>query len=100
MSSRRKLGWVLLWAVSAALSVAWLIEASTVGRGFISTYLAPFAIVGNLVTILLSWKRPVPPARPARPTMTSARTNIALVRGINVGNAMRVACHEGRRPDP
>jgi hypothetical protein len=50
--SQRSVGF-LCWAVSAVLSVAWLVEAFMVGRGFISTYLAPFAIVGNLAGMLL-----------------------------------------------
>ena len=54
--SRRGLGF-LVWALSAMLAVVWLVEAFTVGRGFVSTYLAPFAIVGNLVGMWLR-KRP------------------------------------------
>jgi hypothetical protein len=50
--SQRSVGF-LCWAVSAVLSVAWLVEAFMVGRGFISSYLAPFAIVGNLAGMLL-----------------------------------------------
>ena len=56
----RTLGWTL-WALSMALALAWLVEANTVGRGFISTYLAPFAIVGNLVAMVLLRRRPSPP---------------------------------------
>jgi len=50
--SQRRVGF-LCWALSAVLSVAWLVEAFMVGRGFISSYLAPFAIVGNLAGMLL-----------------------------------------------
>ena len=50
---RRLVGWTI-WALSAALAVAWLIEAHSVGRGFVSTYLAPFAIVGNLFGAFLA----------------------------------------------
>jgi predicted membrane chloride channel (bestrophin family) len=53
--SRRDLGF-LCWAFSAMLTVAWLIEAFTVGRLFISTYLAPFAIVGIVVGVFLMRK--------------------------------------------
>jgi hypothetical protein len=55
--SRRGLGFVV-WALSAMLAVVWLVEAFTVGRGFVSMYLAPFAIVGNLVGMFLMRKRP------------------------------------------
>jgi hypothetical protein len=41
-------------AVSFALAVAWKVEAEVVGRGFISTYLAPLAIVGNLLGAFLT----------------------------------------------
>ena len=50
--SRRRLGY-LVWALSAALSVAWLVEVFTVGRGFISIYLAPIAVIGNLFSVFL-----------------------------------------------
>jgi len=48
-------GWTI-WALAAAVSVAWFVEAFTVGRGFISKYLAPFGIVGNLVGAFMIWK--------------------------------------------
>ena len=54
--NRQSLG-LTVWALSATLTVAWLVEALSEGRGFISTYLAPFAIVGNLVSMPLMWKR-------------------------------------------
>ena len=60
--SRRRLGFTI-WALSAMLAVAWFFEAFTEGRGFISTYLAPFAIVGNLVSMPLIW-RGVPGSSP------------------------------------
>jgi hypothetical protein len=53
--SRRGLGF-LCWALSAMLAVAWFIEAITVGRRFMSTYLAPFAILGNVVGVFLMRK--------------------------------------------
>jgi hypothetical protein len=41
------------------MSVAWFIEAFSHGRGFVSTYLAPVAIVGNLFgAFLLGWRIP------------------------------------------
>src|SRR6266568_6519011 len=49
--SRRSVGFAC-WVLSLVLSIAWLIEALTIGRGFISTYLAPFAIVGNVVGVV------------------------------------------------
>ena len=54
--SRRSLG-LTIWALSAMVTVAWLVEAFTEGRGFMSTYLAPFAIAGNLVSMPLMRKR-------------------------------------------
>jgi hypothetical protein len=42
--------WSLIIPITLTLlSIAWLIEAYTVGRGFISMYLAPGIIVGNLI---------------------------------------------------
>jgi uncharacterized membrane protein len=40
---------MLIFAIAAVITIAWIIESFTVGRGFISTYLAPVAIVGLLV---------------------------------------------------
>ena len=48
---------VMIWAGSALLAVAWLWEAFTRGRGFISTYLAPFAIAGNMFAAYQLWKK-------------------------------------------
>ncbi len=42
---------------SGVLAAAWLVEAFVVGRGFISTYLAPVAIVGIFVSAVLMRKR-------------------------------------------
>ena len=50
--SRKNLGYIV-WVVSFLLVVAWLAESVSRGRGFISTYLAPFAIIGNVVGIFL-----------------------------------------------
>jgi predicted anti-sigma-YlaC factor YlaD len=41
-----------LWALGSLVAVAWLVEAFTVGRGFVSTYLAPLAF-GPLVVAAL-----------------------------------------------
>jgi hypothetical protein len=57
-SSIRRTAGLTIWALSAAIGVAWLVEAFTLGRGFISTHLAPFAIVGNLVGLFLMRKSP------------------------------------------
>jgi hypothetical protein len=51
---RKTVGWTI-WALAAAISVAWFVEAFAVGRGFISRYLAPFGIVGNLVGAFMIW---------------------------------------------
>ena len=34
---------IYLQVIGSIVAVAWLIEAITIGKGFISTYLAPFA---------------------------------------------------------
>ena len=57
-SLRRGRAGLVIWACAAVLSVAWFIEAFTRGRGFVSKYVAPLAIVGNLVGAFLMWKRP------------------------------------------
>jgi len=44
----KTLGWIV-WAVSAAISVAWFWEARTCGVCYLSRHLAPIAIVGNFV---------------------------------------------------
>jgi hypothetical protein len=40
---------MFIYAVTVVITIAWIIESCTVGRGFGSTYLAPVAIIGNLV---------------------------------------------------
>ena len=50
--NRKKIGYVF-WTLSFLLSVAWLIESFTRGRGFVSTYLAPVAILGNILGVFL-----------------------------------------------
>jgi len=52
---RKELGF-LCWALSAIVAIAWFIEALTVGRRFISTYLAPLAIIGTVVGVFLMRK--------------------------------------------
>lgn len=61
-SSTRRTAGLMIWAVSAAIGVAWLVEALTIGMGFISTHLAPIAIVGNLVGLFLMRKGPASPS--------------------------------------
>jgi hypothetical protein len=45
---------MILWALSSLVIVAWIVEASTVGQGFVSTYLAPFALGSLIVSALMS----------------------------------------------
>jgi hypothetical protein len=56
-STKQRTVAMVFFAVSAVLSVAWFIEAFTRGRGFVSKYLAPIAIVGNLLGSFLMWKQ-------------------------------------------
>jgi len=49
---KRQVG-VALWLMSLVLSVAWLTEAMLRDRGFVSTYLAPLAIVGNILAVFV-----------------------------------------------
>jgi hypothetical protein len=49
----RKVFGYSLWIVSLIISIAWLAESITRGRGFISTYLAPVAITGNVAAVFL-----------------------------------------------
>jgi hypothetical protein len=44
---------LVLWAFSAGLTVAWAVEALTYGRGVISKYVAPFAVIGNIVAAFI-----------------------------------------------
>jgi hypothetical protein len=44
---------MLIYAVAVLITIAWIIESFTVGRGFVSTYLAPIAIAGLLVVAFL-----------------------------------------------
>jgi len=49
----RKVFGYSLWIVSLVISIAWLAESITKGRAFISTYLAPIAIAGNIAAAFL-----------------------------------------------
>ena len=42
-----------LQVIGSVMAVAWLIEATTVGRGFISTFLAPFAFGPLIIAAIL-----------------------------------------------
>ena len=57
----RHLGIVTV-VTSALLSVAWYAESVICGRCFISTYLAPVAIVGNVVGAMLLARHDVGPS--------------------------------------
>ena len=50
--NRRRLR-MLIYAVAVLITIAWIIESFTVGRGFVSAYLAPIAIAGLLVVAFL-----------------------------------------------
>ena len=49
---KRQVG-VALWLLSLMLSVAWLTEALLRDRGFVSTYLAPVAVLGNILAVFV-----------------------------------------------
>jgi hypothetical protein len=53
----RKVFGYSLWIVSLIISIAWLAESITRGRAFISTYLAPIAIAGNIAAVFLIGSR-------------------------------------------
>jgi hypothetical protein len=36
---------IALQIIGSIVAIAWVVEAQTIGRGFISTYLAPFAFI-------------------------------------------------------
>ena len=54
---KRQVG-IVLWLMSLVLSVAWLTEAVLRDRGFVSTYLAPVAIVGNILAVFVIKETP------------------------------------------
>jgi hypothetical protein len=76
---QKTIGWTI-WALAAAVSVAWFVEAFTVGRGFVSRYLAPFGIVGNLVGAFLIWRLR---GNPSPDSSDRARTGRESVGGMN-----------------
>jgi len=47
---KRQIG-ITLWLASLVLIVAWLTEAILRDRGFVSTYLAPIAVLGNILAV-------------------------------------------------
>jgi hypothetical protein len=49
---KRQIG-ITLWLVSLVLIVAWLTEAILRDRSFISTYLAPIAVLGNVLAVFV-----------------------------------------------
>ena len=49
---KRQLG-ITLWLVSLVLIVAWLTEAILRDRGFVATYLAPIAVIGNVLAVFV-----------------------------------------------
>jgi hypothetical protein len=56
---KRQIG-VVLWLVSLVLIVAWLTEAMLRDHSFVSTYLAPIAVIGNILAVfVIKETRPV-----------------------------------------
>jgi hypothetical protein len=49
---KRQVG-IALWLMSLVLSVAWLTEAILRDRSFVSLYLAPVAILGNILAVFV-----------------------------------------------
>ncbi|HXA56018.1 MAG TPA: hypothetical protein VNU84_01195 [Candidatus Acidoferrum sp.] len=49
---KRQFG-ITLWLVSLVLIVAWLTEAILRDRGFVSEYLAPLAVFGNVLAVFV-----------------------------------------------
>ena len=56
---------VALIVVQCSIVIPWNIEATTIGRGFISAYIAPYGIMLGLVIPILVMlaRRPSPPKR-------------------------------------
>ena len=60
---KRQIG-ITLWLMSLVLIVAWLTEAVLRDRGFISTYLAPVAVLGNILAVfVIKETRPIQSGR-------------------------------------
>jgi hypothetical protein len=56
---KRQIG-ITIWLASLVLIVAWLTEAVLRDRGFVSTYLAPIAVLGNVLAVfVIKETRPV-----------------------------------------
>ena len=49
---KRQVG-MTLWLISISLTVAWFTEALLRDRSFVSTYLAPVAIVSNILAVFV-----------------------------------------------
>jgi hypothetical protein len=49
---KRQIG-ITIWLASLVLIVAWLTEAILRDRGFVSTYLAPIAVLGNVLAVFV-----------------------------------------------
>jgi hypothetical protein len=61
MVSHSKIVAYLIISIGFAVAVGWLLEAAFVGRGFISTYLAPIAFLApsvGAVLLQVSGRRP------------------------------------------
>ena len=56
---KRQIG-ITIWLASLVLIVAWLTEAFLRDRSFVSTYLAPVAVLGNVLAVfVIKESRPV-----------------------------------------
>jgi hypothetical protein len=54
---KRQIG-ITLWLASLVLIVAWLTDAFLRDHGFVSHYLAPIAVIGNILAVFVikeSW---------------------------------------------
>jgi hypothetical protein len=49
---KRQIG-ITLWLASVVLIVAWLTDAVLRDRGFVSHYLAPIAVLGNILAVFV-----------------------------------------------
>ena len=49
---KRQIG-ITLWLASVVLIVAWLTEAVLRDRSFVSHYLAPIAVLGNILAVFV-----------------------------------------------
>lgn len=49
---KRQIG-ITLWLASLVLIIAWLTEAILRDRSFVSTYLAPIAVLGNILAVFV-----------------------------------------------